>query len=146
MMPAARCTVAAAWLAALPIGGEAWAADAASRDRWPAAGPYPIVGNQLRNWDDEKLGTVADVVIDAGSGVVVYALVSRGILGRGDVAVPWSALRAANRADLLMLDVPRTVLQAAPAFEPTADPVRGERIRTAIESYWREHRREIGPR
>lgn len=57
-----------------------------------------ITGTDVRNLQDQDLGSIEDVVLDPKTGQVSYAIIARGgFLGIGDehVAVPWPRLKVA---------------------------------------------------
>jgi sporulation protein YlmC with PRC-barrel domain len=69
-------------------------------DRSPHASPMirasELIGIEVKNNNDEDLGTIDDLAIDPNSGKISYAAVSMGgFLGLGDelFAVPWDAIR-----------------------------------------------------
>src|SRR5580765_4225955 len=71
--------------------------------RGEARGPGPqvmaadmLIGDNIRNGANEKLGEITDIMIDVPTGRVAYAVMSvGGVLGVGAklFAIPWSALR-----------------------------------------------------
>jgi sporulation protein YlmC with PRC-barrel domain len=79
----------------------------------------------LRNTEDEDLGEVEDLVVDAQQGMVQTAVVNfGGFLGIGEksVAVPWEQLILSTVADdpdarYFLLDVPRETLETAPQID-----------------------------
>jgi sporulation protein YlmC with PRC-barrel domain len=88
-----------------------------------------IIGSEIRNLKDEKLGEIEDLVLDPEKQNVLYVLASRGgFLGFGKklLAVRWSDLRATEDHKLYVLDVSAKALEDAPEvdcrnFEKTAD-------------------------
>jgi sporulation protein YlmC with PRC-barrel domain len=79
-----------------------------------------IIGETVVNRQDEKLGKIHELVIDAKAGRVAYAvLASGGFLGMGPrlFAMPWSAFEFANTEQKLVLDVNKEKLEAAPGFD-----------------------------
>ena len=68
-----------------------------------ADGPGPalmgadtLLGNDVYNQDNEKLGDIKEFMLDMATGKVAYAVLSfGGLLGMGDklFAVPWAALK-----------------------------------------------------
>lgn len=81
-----------------------------------------VTGTQVRNMKDEMLGTIDDVVIDPTNGKIVYAIMERGgFLGIGEeyIAIPWDRLKATPRFNLVVLDVPETVISQAPTVDPS---------------------------
>jgi PRC-barrel domain len=92
-----------------------------------AAGPGPLLmgadtllGNDVYNSSEEKLGTIKEFMIDMKSGRISYAVLSfGGLLGMGDrlFAVPWQALRMDTGAHRFLLNVPKEALRHAPGFD-----------------------------
>jgi len=79
-----------------------------------------IIGMEIKNRQNEKLGSVEDLAVDLQSGRIVEAVLSiGGFVGLGDtlVAVPPGALHydAANK--VIHLDADKEKLKAAPKFE-----------------------------
>ncbi len=84
-----------------------------------------VIGTPVRNYQDEKLGKVENILVDLASGRLVAVLVSSGgFLGLGDElsAVPPTALRFNYERDTLKLDVSKSMLIGAPHFKPTEWP------------------------
>ena len=78
-----------------------------------------LLGNRVRNSVGESLGKVEEVMLDARSGRIAYAVLSfGGFMGIGDklFAVPWNALRIVEGKDEVTLDVDRKTLDEATGF------------------------------
>ena len=74
---------------------------------------------QVSNFSDEKLGKLADIVIDLSSSQIVYAVVAvGGFIGIGEkyIALPPSVLSAAPDGHSLFLDADKEALRRAPGF------------------------------
>lgn len=88
-----------------------------------------LIGSEIRNLKDEKLGEVDDIVLNPEQRGILYVLATRGgFLGFGEklVAIRWSDLRATEDHELYVLDVPAEAFDDAPAvdgrtFATTAD-------------------------
>jgi len=99
-----------------------------------------VIGGDLRNAKDEKLGEITDIVLDPERKQVAYVLVARGgFLGIGQQlrAVRWADLRATDDHEIYLLDVAPTALDNAPAvdrknFAQTADAS----WRDKLDAYW----------
>ena len=79
-----------------------------------------LVGNSVRNRQDEDLGRVEDVMLDLGTGRVAYVVLSfGGFLGIGNklFAVPWAAFTLDSEHHAFVLDVSRERLSEAPGFD-----------------------------
>jgi len=87
---------------------------------------HNLIGMEVRNRNDERLGEVKDLVIDLPSGKVAYvALAVGGFLGVGEklIAVPTSALTPSERSDKYMImDATRGEIVDAPGFVQTNWP------------------------
>ncbi|RUT28084.1 PRC-barrel domain containing protein [Arsenicitalea aurantiaca] len=100
-----------------------------------------ITGTDVRNLQDENLGSVSDIVIDPRTGQVTYAVVARGgFLGFGEehVAVPWNQFRATPGLNTLVLDVTTETLEQAPAVDPNTfgDPASFAQQDEQIGQFW----------
>lgn len=79
-----------------------------------------VMGQPVSNLQDEKIGSVEDLVIDLPSGRVIAVIVSSGgFLGLGDAlsVVPPAALRQNAANDGLRLDTTKEALTQAPRFK-----------------------------
>jgi len=79
-----------------------------------------ITDEKVRNLSGEDLGKIEEVVLDAHSGKIAYAVLSfGGFLGMGDklFAIPWQSLSLNDDADGFVLNVDREVLENAPGFD-----------------------------
>lgn len=102
-----------------------------------------VIGADIRNTQDKKLGEIEDVVIDPRDGGVAYVLASRGgFLGVGAelVAVRWRDLRATEDHEIYVLDVSESVFDKAPTigkrnFAESA----GQVWRDSLNRYWDEN-------
>lgn len=105
-----------------------------------------IVGQGVRNPQNEDLGKIEDVMLDLNTGRIAYAVLSfGGFLGMGDklFAIPWSILKQDPSDDRFVLDIPREMLKNAPGFNKdqwpdTSDLTWQERIYSHYEvsPYW----------
>lgn len=100
------------------------AEDAKSKDKYRASTTAnrasEIIGMEVRNAQDQKLGKIEDIILDLGSGRVSYAVLSMGgVLGIGDklVVVPANQFSYALSEKKLILDTNKEVLENAPRFE-----------------------------
>src|ERR687884_478210 len=79
-----------------------------------------LTGDRVRNSAGEDLGKIEEIVIDAATGQVAYAVLSfGGFLGFGDklFAVPWRSLTLNTRDHEFILNVDRARLENAPGFD-----------------------------
>src|SRR5919199_4322853 len=101
-----------------------WAAGSFAADRdlpWQLMKGSTFIGSDVENPQGQNLGDIKDVVIDRGSGRIVYAVVSfGGFLGMGEklFAVPWGAF-SQPKADQekFVLDIDKERLKNAPGFD-----------------------------
>jgi hypothetical protein len=99
-----------------------------------------VEGTELRNPQDERLGTVVDVVLAPG-GEPAFVVVGRGGflgLGRDHVAVPWQALRVTPGFDMFVLDATRRQMEAAPRVNRAAlgSPEAQARLTQELRGFW----------
>jgi sporulation protein YlmC with PRC-barrel domain len=82
-----------------------------------------IIGEGVLNPQNDELGKIHDIVIDAKDGRVSYAVLSAGgFLGLGNklFAMPWNAFEFSNSENKLVLNVDKEKLKAAPGFDKDA--------------------------
>ena len=103
-----------------------------------------ILGTEVRNFADERLGSIEDVVMAPGTGEIAVAIIGHGgFLGFGEdyAAVPWALLRTTPGFETFLLDASEETLENAPSVDP--DQLRQrEGFATAtqdMESYWQQH-------
>lgn len=95
-----------------------------------------IIGDSVRNSDNEDLGSIEELMIDLNSGRIAYAVLSfGGFLGLGDklFAIPWHALKVLPEEHAFLLEVDQETLKTAPGFDKNnwpdmADPQWGSQI------------------
>jgi len=98
-----------------------------------------LIGMDVRNTQNEKLGEIKDLVVDLSSGKVAYAVLSvGGFLGIGDkyIAVPTSAFTVAPDQDRVTLNADKARIQNAPGFAKSAWPEINSSSWTTDSSYW----------
>ena len=86
-------------------------------------GANQVQGTTVYNTSSEKLGSVADVMIDKESGRIAYAVLSfGGFLGIGDryYPLPWEKLRYDTELGGYIVDVDRETLEGAPSYSDDA--------------------------
>jgi sporulation protein YlmC with PRC-barrel domain len=82
-------------------------------------GADTLLGNDVYNNDNEKLGDIKEFMLDMATGKVAYAVLSfGGLLGMGDklFAVPWAALKLDTGNKRFSLNVNKDALKDAPGF------------------------------
>jgi len=103
-----------------------------------------VTGTDIRNLQDEHLGSVDDVIFDLQSGEITYVVVSTsGFLGMGEdfVAVPWNALKSTPGLNTFVLDISEQVMDQAPKVDPDgfADSASAEDDQRKVDRFWDEH-------
>lgn len=101
-------------------------------------GASTLIGDHVRNKQDEELGDIKEIMLDTRTGEVSYAVLSfGGFLGMGDklFAVPWEALTLDTEHKGFLLDVDRARLKDAPGFDKSkwpdmSDPSWVKRVRS----------------
>ena len=96
-----------------------------------------LIGDHVRNKNDEDLGDIKEIMLDTRTGEVSYAVLSfGGFLGMGDklFAVPWGALTLDPKNKGFTLDIEKTRLQHAPGFDKSkwpdmSDPTWAKKVR-----------------
>ena len=85
-----------------------------------------LMGMEVRNRENERLGEVKDLVLDLQSGKIAYATIAvGGFLGLGEklIAVPTSALSVSEKSDnYLIMDATRGEIVDAPSIAATNWP------------------------
>ncbi|WP_376098403.1 PRC-barrel domain-containing protein [Roseomonas sp. CCTCC AB2023176] len=84
---------------------------------------HRVQGTAVYDRNDNRLGTVEDVMIDKRSGQVAFAVMSfGGFLGLGERhhPLPWSVLTYEPRLGGYVVGLTREELEGAPHYEPSA--------------------------
>jgi len=81
-----------------------------------------LIGMQIRNPQDERLGKVKDMVLDLQSGCISYVVLSTGGLRPKFLALPPSALRASADGKHLVLNADWHNVMGAAGFKRDAWP------------------------
>ena len=79
-----------------------------------------LIGNPVRNRQNEDLGRIEDFMMDLESGRIAYVVLSYGgLLGVGNklFAVPWNAFTLDSPRHAFILDVAKERLREAPGFD-----------------------------
>ncbi len=99
-----------------------------------------IMGADVTNEKDENLGDVEDLVLDAKSGKVMYAVLSfGGVLGIGDklFAIPMDSLMTKADDMKLVLNVDKQMLKDAPGFNKEKWPDFADaKFRGGVDEYY----------
>jgi len=98
-----------------------------------------LIGMDVRNAQNEKLGEIKDLVVDLHTGKIAYAVLSvGGFLGIGDkyIAVPPGAFSVAIDQQRVVLNADKAKIQNAPGFAKSSWPdVNGPTWNTES-AYW----------
>jgi len=87
---------------------------------WRVLSASTLKGDDVVNAQDEKLGTIEELMIDLDRGCIAYAVLSfGGFMGMGDklFAIPWSALSVDTDKKRLVLNMKKELLERAPGFD-----------------------------
>jgi hypothetical protein len=82
-------------------------------------GADSVQGDDVYNYEGERLGTIRQVMIDVRRGRVGYVVLSHGgLLGLGDrlFPIPWAALTIDPERACFLLDLTARELESAPDF------------------------------
>ena len=99
-------------------------------------------GADVRNPQDERLGSVNDLVLNPNTGAVSHVVIARGGflgIGRDYIAVPWQHFRATPGLNALVLNAPKDAVENAPQLDSDMGPAAFEQVRPKIEQYWQQH-------
>lgn len=83
-------------------------------------GADTLIGNDVYNEEEEKLGDIKEIMLDTVNGQICYAVLSAGgFLGMGEklFAVPWEDLRLDTENKRFVLNVDKQRLENAPGFD-----------------------------
>ncbi len=83
-------------------------------------GADTLIGEEVRNQQDQDIGEIREIMIDMRTGQVGYAVLSfRPALAYSErlFAVPWKALQHDAANHRFMLNIDQSQLQNAPAFD-----------------------------
>jgi sporulation protein YlmC with PRC-barrel domain len=88
-------------------------------------GADTLLGEDVVNADNDKLGDIKEIMLDMHTGQVAYAVLSfHGFLGIGEklFAVPWQALHLDTVGKRFILNVDKERLKEAPGFNKDSWP------------------------
>jgi sporulation protein YlmC with PRC-barrel domain len=99
-----------------------------------------LIGDKVKNSEDEDLGKIEDLMIDLDSGRITYALLSfGGFLGMGDkfFAVPWMSLEIDLEEKCVRFDMDPERLEKAPGFDKDNWPKSTDfRVETSVYEFY----------
>ncbi len=95
-----------------------------------------VIGDKVKNTNDEHMGKIADIMIDITNGKIEYVVIEFGgflTIGEKYFAIPFSLLKVDAVDKTFLLDQPKEMLEKAPGFDMNHWP---ETNFHAEETYW----------
>lgn len=123
-----------------PPTGAAASAPVATQQQHALYRGSRIIGTNVRDGKDRKIGQIKDLILDGGRGEVAYAVVNfGGVMGVGKKfhAIPWQALQPSDDGNYYILHADRETISQAPGFDKARWPDMTDRKWQAeIDRYW----------
>jgi sporulation protein YlmC with PRC-barrel domain len=103
-----------------------------------------LLDTDVRNPQDQGLGSVHDLVMDPKTGKIAYLIVARGgVFGfdRKYVPIPWDDFKMTRNASLLVLDATKATMDGAPEITDDQFTTAGhfDQESQKVGAYWKTH-------
>lgn len=98
-----------------------------------------IIGDKVVNLQEEKLGTINDIMIDVENGKIEYVVIEMGgFLGIGEkfFAIPFNLLSLDNKNHDFILNQNKETLENAPGFDKDHWPETNSHMFSTSGNYW----------
>ncbi len=99
-----------------------------------------IIGANIRDLKNQKIGAIKDLVLDSARGEIAYVVVNFGGvtgIGRKYHPIPWQALQASDDGTYYILHADKETISLAPGFDKGRWPdMADQRWSADIDRYW----------
>jgi sporulation protein YlmC with PRC-barrel domain len=103
-----------------------------------------LLDTDVRNPQDQGLGSVHDLIVDPKTSKIAYLIVARGgVFGfdRKYVPIPWDDFKMTQNASLLVLDATKAAMDGAPEVTDDQFTTTGhfDQESQKVDAYWKTH-------